>query len=162
MIRLTTDKGAVAVDASVYTNIAGVAASNCFGVKGMAVRSMRLQHTEKVMNEKDLASKVAPPEKRFGSVAVCVGDGLAATFRDLGVDQIVQGGQTMNPSTEDILEAVNRTPAEIIFVLPNNKNIIMPCGIFFNTFRGNDNASGREKAARRQIVSKPQFLFCSL
>jgi len=89
------------------------------------VENMRLQHTEKVLSEKDRVPKPVPAEKKFGSVAVCAGDGIAAAFRDLGVDQIVQGGQTMNPSTEDILTAVNRTPAETVFVLPNNKNIIM-------------------------------------
>ena len=68
---------------------------------------------------------VAPAEKRYGFVAVCAGDGLADTFRALGVDTIVSGGQTMNPSTEAILREVNRTPSEIVFILPNNKNIIM-------------------------------------
>ena len=68
---------------------------------------------------------VAAPEKRYGFLAVCAGDGLAATFRDLGVDRIVSGGQTMNPSTQAILQEVNHTPSEVVFVLPNNKNIIM-------------------------------------
>ena len=58
-------------------------------------------------------------------MAVCAGDGLADVFCDLGVDRIVSGGQTMNPSTDDILREVNRTPSEVVFVLPNNKNIIM-------------------------------------
>ncbi|MBQ2000982.1 MAG: DAK2 domain-containing protein, partial [Clostridia bacterium] len=65
------------------------------------------------------------PEKKFGFVSVCVGDGLEQLFTDLGVDTLVSGGQTMNPSTEDILKAVELTPAEVVFVLPNNKNIIM-------------------------------------
>ena len=68
---------------------------------------------------------VAPAEKRYGFVAVCAGDGLADTVRALGVDTIVSGGQTMNPSTEAILKEVNRTPSEVVFILPNNKNIIM-------------------------------------
>ena len=68
---------------------------------------------------------VAPAEKRYGFVAVCAGQGLADTFRALGVDTIVSGGQTMNPSTEAILKEVNRTPSEVVFILPNNKNIIM-------------------------------------
>ena len=68
---------------------------------------------------------VAPAEKRYGFLAVCAGDGLAAAFRDLGVDRVVSGGQTMNPSTEAILREVNHTPSEIVFVLPNNKNIVM-------------------------------------
>ena len=68
---------------------------------------------------------VAPAEKKYGVVAVCAGAGMASVFRDLGVDGVISGGQTMNPSTEDILREVARTPAEIVFVLPNNKNIIM-------------------------------------
>ena len=67
----------------------------------------------------------AAPEKKFGYVAVCAGQGLEDVFRDLGVDGLVGGGQTMNPSTEDILKAVEATPAEIVYILPNNKNIIM-------------------------------------
>jgi len=68
---------------------------------------------------------VAAPEKPYGFLAVCAGDGLAAVFRDLGADGVVSGGQTMNPSTESILEGVNKIPAETVFVLPNNGNIIM-------------------------------------
>ena len=71
------------------------------------------------------APEKAAPEKKFGYVAVCAGAGLEAVFRDLGVDGLVGGGQTMNPSTEDILREIERTPAEIVYVLPNNKNIIM-------------------------------------
>ena len=90
------------------------------------VENMRLQHTEKVLNEeKDAAPKIAEPEKPIGVVSVCAGAGLADVFMNLGVDQIISGGQTMNPSTQDILEAVNKVPAETVFVLPNNKNIIM-------------------------------------
>ena len=68
---------------------------------------------------------IAPAEKKYGVVAVCAGDGMASVFRDLGVDGVISGGQTMNPSTEDILREIARTPAEVVFVLPNNKNIIM-------------------------------------
>ena len=68
---------------------------------------------------------VAEPEKKYGFLAVCAGDGLAAVFHDLGADGVVSGGQTMNPSTESILEGVNKIPAETVFVLPNNGNIIM-------------------------------------
>ena len=92
------------------------------------IENMRLQHTEKVMNEQAEQAKepaVAAPEKPLGVVSVCAGEGLANVFRDLGVDGIISGGQTMNPSTQDILEAVNKVPAETVFVLPNNKNIIM-------------------------------------
>ena len=89
------------------------------------IENMRLQHTEKVMTEAEKAPKIAEPEKPIGVVSVCAGDGLADVFRNLGVDGIISGGQTMNPSTQDILEAVNKVPAETVFVLPNNKNIIM-------------------------------------
>jgi len=89
------------------------------------IENMRLQHTEKVMSEQELAPRIAEPEKPLGVVSVCAGEGLADVFLNLGVDQIISGGQTMNPSTQDILEAVNKVPAETVFVLPNNKNIIM-------------------------------------
>ena len=89
------------------------------------IENMRLQHTEKVMSEAEKAPKIAEPEKTFGVVSVSVGDGISDVFKNLGVDQVVSGGQTMNPSTQDILEAVNKVPAETVFVLPNNKNIIM-------------------------------------
>jgi len=89
------------------------------------IENMRLQHTEKVMSESEKAPKIAEPEKTFGVVAVCAGDGLADVFMNLGVDGIISGGQTMNPSTQDILEVVNKVPAETVYVLPNNKNIIM-------------------------------------
>lgn len=68
---------------------------------------------------------IAAPEKKFGVVAVSAGEGMASVFRDLGVDGIISGGQTMNPSTEDIMREIAHTPAEVVFVLPNNKNIIM-------------------------------------
>ncbi len=71
------------------------------------------------------APAVAAPEKKYGFLAVCAGDGLASVFKDLGADGVVSGGQTMNPSTESILEGVNKIPAETVFVLPNNGNIIM-------------------------------------
>ena len=89
------------------------------------IENMRLQHTEKVMSERELAPKIAEPEKAIGVVSVCAGDGLADVFMNLSVDGIISGGQTMNPSTQDILEAVNKVPAETVFVFPNNKNIIM-------------------------------------
>ena len=89
------------------------------------IENMRLQHTEKVMNETEQPPQIAEPEKPLGVVSVCVGDGIAEVFSNLGVDALISGGQTMNPSTQDILEAVNKVPAETVFVLPNNKNIIM-------------------------------------
>ena len=89
------------------------------------IENMRLQHTEKVMSEAEKSPKIAAPEKPFGVVSVCAGDGIMDVFQNLGVDACVSGGQTMNPSTQDILELVNTVPAETVFVLPNNKNIIM-------------------------------------
>ncbi len=89
------------------------------------IENMRLQHTEKVVEETEKAPAIAEPEKPFGVVSVCVGDGIGVVFKDLGVDGLISGGQTMNPSTQDILEVVNTVPAETVYVLPNNKNIIM-------------------------------------
>ncbi len=95
------------------------------------IENMKFQHTEKVLQADEAAApapaepEIAPAEKAIGVVSVCVGDGLEALFRDLGVDGLIEGGQTMNPSTEDILRQINRTPAETVLVLPNNKNIIM-------------------------------------
>lgn len=91
------------------------------------IENMRQQHTAKVI-EGTVAPEhreTCPPEKKYGFVCVAAGDGLHTVFTDLGCDQVVQGGQTMNPSTEDILRAVDQTPAEIVYVFPNNKNIIM-------------------------------------
>ncbi len=94
----------------------------------MKIENMREQHhnivkaDEAVQQNRKVPVK---PEKDFGFVAVAAGAGVEALFRDLGADSIVRGGQTMNPSTEDILEAIGQTPAHNVFVLPNNKNIIM-------------------------------------
>ncbi len=85
----------------------------------------RIEAELEAQDQKAQKWKVAAPEKKYGVVAVCAGAGMASVFRDLGVDEIISGGQTMNPSTEDILRAIDRTPAEVVFVLPNNKNIIM-------------------------------------
>ena len=130
----------------VHTNIPGDALSEAqkYGTLELAkIENMRLQHDDLTAGrkarstddleavEKELEGQPAEPdtpaapEKRYGSVAVCAGEGLAGVFRDLGADEIIEGGQTMNPSTEDILRAIEKTPAEIVFVLPNNKNIIM-------------------------------------
>ena len=112
----------------VHTNDPGAALSEAVKYGSFVtvkIENMRLQHTEKVMSESELAPKIAEPEKPLGAVSVCAGAGLADVFTNLGVDAIISGGQTMNPSTQDILEAVNRVPAETVFVLPNNKNIIM-------------------------------------
>ena len=91
------------------------------------IENMRQQHTEKLFSAEAVAAAEAPPEptKPFGFVAVSAGPGVDQIFRDLGADRIVEGGQTMNPSTEAILHAVEYTPAETVFVLPNNKNLIL-------------------------------------
>jgi hypothetical protein len=93
------------------------------------IDNMRYQHRnaeEGVKEgEKPIEPTVVEPENKYGFVAVCAGEGLEELFGDLGVDVIVSGGQTMNPSTDDILNAINQTPAKTVFVLPNNKNIIM-------------------------------------
>ena len=88
------------------------------------IENMKMQHKAK---KKEAETKLVPakPEKKYGFVAVAAGAGIETMFRDIGVDCIVKGGQTMNPSTQDILAAIMSTPAEIVFVLPNNKNIIM-------------------------------------
>ncbi len=110
----------------VHTNDPGKAMSEAIQYGSFVtvkVENMKLQHTEKVVAEP--AEKIAPAEKHYGMVAVCAGEGLSNIFRELGADQIIKGGQTMNPSTQDILSMVNATPAEVVFVFPNNKNIIM-------------------------------------
>lgn len=91
------------------------------------IENMKLQHTEAVEMQATASEKetVAAPEKAIGVVAVCAGEGLESMFKDLGADGVISGGQTMNPSTEDILHEINRTPAETVFVLPNNKNIVL-------------------------------------
>ena len=127
----------------VHTDIPGEALTKAqkFGTLELAkIENMRTQHEDILAGRKahctdDLdeieceleASEkaVAAPEKKFGTVAICAGEGMMQLFRELGCDTIVTGGQTMNPSTEDILKEINRTPAETVFVLPNNKNIIM-------------------------------------
>ena len=126
----------------VHTNIPGEALtkSQSYGTLELAkIENMRTQHEdilagkkaqstddlEEIEKELECADAPAAPEKRCGVVAICAGEGMAQLFREIGADTIVTGGQTMNPSTEDILKEINRTPAEVVFVLPNNKNIIM-------------------------------------
>ena len=97
------------------------------------IENMRQQHTQKVISAEQAAAEEdspAPavsdvPLKKYGIVSVCAGEGFADLFREIGVDSIVSGGQTMNPSTEDILKQVETVPAETVFILPNNKNIVM-------------------------------------
>ena len=93
------------------------------------IDNMRYQHANADVGVKDGEKVVEPeitkPENEYGFVAVCAGEGLEELFGDIGADTIVSGGQTMNPSTDDILNAIMKTPAKVVFVLPNNKNIIM-------------------------------------
>ena len=89
------------------------------------VENMRIQHTNKIENDSATESVPTAPKQKYGMIAVAPGDGIAEVFTELGADAIVSGGQTMNPSTEDILSAVDKVNAENIFVLPNNKNIIL-------------------------------------
>ncbi len=101
-------------------------------IENMCDQHERAKHNENNAKKKPATNaerteviKPVAPEKPFGFVAVAAGDGLTELFKDLGADTVVSGGQTMNPSTDDILRAVEATPAETVFVLPNNKNIIM-------------------------------------
>lgn len=93
------------------------------------IDNMRYQHANADVGVKDgekpVESEVCEPENEYGFVAVCAGSGLEELFSDIGADTIVSGGQTMNPSTDDILSAIEKTPAKVVYVLPNNKNIIM-------------------------------------
>ena len=125
----------------VHTNIPGEALTKAqkYGTLELAkIENMRTQHEDIIAGrkaqstddlediERELESEeIAAPVKRCGVVAICAGEGMAKLFRELGADTIVTGGQTMNPSTDDILKEINRTPSEVVFVLPNNKNIIM-------------------------------------
>ena len=122
----------------VHTNVPGEVLTEAltYGpLQTVKIENMRNQHTALSGSDAPAAPgaepapeaepAVAAPEKQFGVVAVSAGEGMANLFRELGVDRVVTGGQTMNPSTEDILTEVNKTPAEVVFVLPNNKNIIM-------------------------------------
>ena len=115
----TNDPGAVLTKAIQFGSLATV-----------KIENMRNQHTaltgEAAEAEKQSKrAKKVEIEKKYGFVSVCMGNGIADTFRDLGADNIIAGGQTMNPSTQDIIDAVLNTPSEYVFVLPNNKNICM-------------------------------------
>ena len=109
----------------VHTNHPGRAIEEAltFGaIATLKVENMKLQHEANMK----AAPKAADVEmKPYAFVAVCAGEGITGVFKDLGIDEIVGGGQTMNPSTDDILAAVERAPSKTVFVLPNNKNIIL-------------------------------------
>lgn len=120
------------VKVHVHTNVPGDVLTEAltYGpLQTVKIENMRNQHTV-LSGETQVPSEpeepaIAPAEKQYGVVTVCAGAGMSEIFQELGADRIVTGGQTMNPSTEDILTEVNKTPAETVFVLPNNKNIIM-------------------------------------
>ena len=129
------------VKVHVHTNDPGLAIQKALSygaLTSMKIDNMREEHNEKVIKEADreAASKAEDdkklsaafegiPKKEYGFVTVCSGEGFAQLFKNISVDEIIEGGQTMNPSTDDILKAVDRVNAENIFVLPNNGNIIM-------------------------------------
>ena len=116
----TQDPGRVLSEAVKYGSL--------FTVK---IENMKNQHTNLTVGENEQATEsaeevvYAAPENKYGFVSVCAGEGLREVFTDLGVDNIVYGGQTMNPSIDDLIHAIERTPAENVFVLPNNSNIIL-------------------------------------
>ena len=122
------------VKVHVHTNHPGLAFEKGLeygSLTSMKIDNMREEHKEKVIHEQDRKkaaeqeAKKEEPKKPFGFVAVSVGEGLNDIFKDLGVDHNIEGGQTMNPSTEDVLDAISKVNAETVFVFPNNKNIIL-------------------------------------
>lgn len=120
------------VKVHVHTNDPGLAIQRALkygALSNMKIDNMRLEHEEKLfkMSQKEAAQKEeAPmPKKDVGFIAVSVGEGINEIFKSLGADYIIEGGQTMNPSTEDMLNAIDRVNADTIFILPNNKNIIL-------------------------------------
>lgn len=122
------------VKVHVHTNDPGLAIQKALtygSLTSMKIDNMREEHQEKVIRDEQKASESASapkkeePRKENGFIAVAAGDGLADIFRDLGVDYVIEGGQTMNPSTDDVLSAIEQVNADNIFVLPNNGNIIL-------------------------------------
>ena len=122
----------------VHTNDPGLAIQKAltYGqLSRMKIDNMREEHKEKLIRdseklakeqaEAEEAKKAAQPKKPMGFIAVSIGDGMNEIFRELGADYIIEGGQTMNPSTDDMLKAIDKVNAETIFILPNNKNIIL-------------------------------------
>ena len=129
------------VKVHVHTNDPGLAIQRALtygALSNMKIDNMRLEHQEKLFKEAQNATAAseaeaeAPqaqteqmPHKEVGFISVAIGDGIAEILKDLGVDYIIQGGQTMNPSTDDILQAIDQVNADTIFIFPNNKNIIL-------------------------------------
>jgi DAK2 domain fusion protein YloV len=117
----------------VHTNDPGLAIQRALtygSLSKIKIDNMREEHEEKLLKEAEqqalaVAEKKAEPRKEMGFVAVSIGEGMNEIFRGLGVDYIIEGGQTMNPSTEDMLNAIDNVNAETVFILPNNSNIIM-------------------------------------
>ncbi len=121
------------VKVHVHTNDPGLAIQRALkygALSNMKIDNMRLEHQEKLFKEQQLKEqeqKKEPemPHKEVGFIAVSVGEGMSEIFKGLGADYIIEGGQTMNPSTEDMLNAIDKVNADTIFILPNNKNIIL-------------------------------------
>ena len=122
------------VKVHVHTNDPGLAIQKALkygALSNMKIDNMRLEHQEKLFREDAKAQEKAQdeevlmPHKDVGFIAVSVGEGINEIFKGLGVDYIIEGGQTMNPSTEDMLNAIDKVNADTIFILPNNKNIIL-------------------------------------
>ena len=119
------------VKVHVHTNAPGDAIQRAltYGqLSNMKIDNMRLEHHERLIKdaEKVAAQQAkAEPEKEVGFISVSVGDGMGEIFRELGADYLIEGGQTMNPSTEDVLQAISHVNAKNIFIFPNNKNIIL-------------------------------------
>ena len=118
------------VKVHVHTNDPGLAIQRAlkYGqLSNLKIDNMRLEHNEMVIKaeEGEEAPKADEPRKEYGFIAVSVGKGINEIFKSLGVDYIIEGGQTMNPSTEDMLNAIDKVNADNIFILPNNKNIVM-------------------------------------
>ena len=123
------------VKVHVHTNDPGLAIQKALtygALSNMKIDNMRLEHTEKVIKEAEKKAsaeaeqkKASEPRKPYGFISVSVGEGLSEIFTGLGVDHLIEGGQTMNPSTEDMLIAIDEVNADTIFILPNNKNIIL-------------------------------------
>lgn len=118
------------VKVHVHTNDPGLAIQKALkygALSNLKIDNMRLEHQEKIikMSEKEVDSEPATEKKDVGFIAVSVGDGINEIFKGLGVDYMIEGGQTMNPSTEDMLNAIEKVNADTIFILPNNKNIIL-------------------------------------
>ena len=111
----------------VHTNDPGLAIQKAltYGqLSHMKIDNMRLEHQEKLFRQAEKPPE-EKPHKAMGFVAVCAGEGLCRIFRELGADEIIEGGQTMNPSTEDMLQAIRAVAADTVFILPNNKNVVM-------------------------------------